>query len=203
MKKTITEEENSPKDQSISTPEIKLSKRSSTLGSYKKQSTLEGIVEEDIEDCFYGKTFLSKEGEISARPLLEKNIICLYFSAYWCPPCRNFTPFLAEFYHEIKKNHSDFEIIFVSRDKDQNQFEKYYKTMPWLAIPFRDPRINIFQQHFNIKGIPTLVVLGKNGEKICFDGRSEVILYDYAAYNRWMSVNLSVVKEVEEDEMDD
>lgn len=177
-------------------------KRSDTLGSYSKMKTIEGI-EEEIEECFYGKTFLSKEGEITARPLLTKNIICLYFSAYWCPPCRTFTPFLTEFYKEILKKNNDFEIIFVSRDKDQDQFDLYYSQMPWLAIPYNDPRIKIFQKHFTIKRIPSLIVLGRNGEKICYDGRSEVVLYDFEAYERWKNVELAVVKEEEEEEEED
>lgn len=74
--------------------------------------------------------------------------------------------------------------------------------MPWLAIPFNDPRINIFQSHFSLTKIPTLMVLGRNGEQICPDGRSEVVLYDYSAYDRWKSVKLEVVKEEEEEELE-
>lgn len=184
------------------TSELQLTNEASSitnLGSYKKQNTMERK-EEEIEECFFGKTFLSKKGQETARSLMDKNIVCLYFSAYWCPPCRNFTPFLAEFYKEVRKQHSDFEIIFVSRDKDESQFKIYYEKMPWLAIPYNDPRIKIFQKHFTIKGIPTLVVLGKNGEKICYDGRQEVVIYDLEAYNRWKNIKLDVAKEDEDDE---
>ena len=31
-----------------------------------------------------------------------------------------------------------FEIIFVSSDKDEAQFDGYYDEMPWLALPFED-----------------------------------------------------------------
>ncbi|KAJ8977012.1 hypothetical protein NQ317_018383 [Molorchus minor] len=40
-----------------------------------------------------------------------------YFSANWCPPCRAFTPQLAETYRIIKKKEPGFEIIFVSSDR--------------------------------------------------------------------------------------
>lgn len=64
--------------------------------------------------------------------------IGLYYSAHWCPPCRKFTPMLAEFYKKLKGSDKgkDFEIIFVSSDADDNAFNDYYKEMPWLALKF-------------------------------------------------------------------
>lgn len=62
-------------------------------------------------------------------------MICLCFSASWCPPCHQFTPILAEFYnkHHIDKN---FEIVFVSGDQSEQQFQEYFAEMPWLAVSF-------------------------------------------------------------------
>ena len=34
--------------------------------------------------------------------LADKKLIGFYFSAHWCPPCRLFTPVLAEFYNVSK-----------------------------------------------------------------------------------------------------
>ena len=64
----------------------------------------------------------------------------LYFSAHWCPPCRSFTPQLAKFYTDFKKEHpSDFEIVFISCDNDEDSFKSYFKEMPWLSLPFDSP----------------------------------------------------------------
>ena len=67
-------------------------------------------------------------------------VIGLYFSAHWCPPCRAFTPQLAEFYKTIKasKNGDLFDIVFISSDKDESSFNDYFKSMPWKSLPFSD-----------------------------------------------------------------
>merc|ERR1711939_610371 len=60
--------------------------------------------------------------------------IGIYFSAHWCPPCRGFTPKLAEFYKDGLKD--KMEIFFVSSDRDQASFDEYFAEMPWQALPF-------------------------------------------------------------------
>ncbi len=59
----------------------------------------------------------SKLGEQAPAAIGGKHLL-LYFSASWCPPCKMFTPLLAEWYTKKKKEGKvDFEIIFVSSDK--------------------------------------------------------------------------------------
>ena len=47
-----------------------------------------------------GQQLLKKSGAVvdADQALAGKKIICFYFSAQWCPPCKAFTPVLAEFY---------------------------------------------------------------------------------------------------------
>lgn len=57
------------------------------------------------------------------------------FLAHWCPPCRGFTPQLVDFYNKYREE-KNFEIIFVSLDNDDRQFQEYYDQMPWLYFDF-------------------------------------------------------------------
>jgi nucleoredoxin len=47
-----------------------------------------------------------------------------------CPPCKSFTPILADFYN---LNKDDMEIIFLSSDRDEESFSGYFAKMPWLS----------------------------------------------------------------------
>ncbi len=75
---------------------------------------------------FFGDNFIdNQEKQFDATSLEHKKLIGLYYSAHWCPPCRNFTPVLIDFYHQVKKLHPhDFEVIFLSCDQSLEQFNK-------------------------------------------------------------------------------
>jgi len=37
-------------------------------------------------------------------------------------------------YEALKEAEKDFEIIFVSSDRSENEFNEYHSTMPWPAV---------------------------------------------------------------------
>ncbi len=88
----------------------------------------------------------------------------LYFSAQWCPPCRMFTPKLVDWYKKIKAEHPNFELVFVSGDRDEASMQKYIKDdkMPWPVVAY-DKRQNELFQKYASEGIPYLVLIGKDG----------------------------------------
>jgi len=127
----------------------------------------------------FGKTLLSKEGEVATKDTLagKKNIM-VYFSAHWCPPCRGFTPQLAQAYKDSPLAGTDVAVIFVSSDKDQAGFDEYYGEMPWLALPFdqRDIKGKLSEK-FGVEGIPMLIVLDDKGQLVTPDGRAKYQKY--------------------------
>ena len=101
----------------------------------------------------------------------------LYFSAHWCPPCRGFTPKLAEVYTAIKGTGKSLEIVFVSSDRDDVAFDSYHKEMPWLALPFAERALKqTLSKRFKVSGIPSLVLVdGATGQVLSKDGRSVIV----------------------------
>ncbi|KAL1502490.1 hypothetical protein ABEB36_007625 [Hypothenemus hampei] len=99
-----------------------------------------------------------------------------YFSAHWCPPCKAFTPHLAEVYTVIRKREPNFEIIFISSDRSAESYGAYMESMPWLAVPFQQASVRAeLAQLYGIRGIPTLLLLDSNGHVITMDARSEIV----------------------------
>jgi nucleoredoxin len=91
----------------------------------------------------------------------------LYFSAHWCPPCRMFTPKLVEWYNEFKAKHPDFELVFVSSDRDHAAMEEYMKgdKMPWPAVVYDKAQSEMFRK-FSSQGIPYLVLIDNDGKAL-------------------------------------
>ena len=56
--------------------------------------------------------------------LKDVDVVALYFSASWCPPCKIFSPLLREFYTAAAKKNG-LEVVYVSSDKDVPSFEEY------------------------------------------------------------------------------
>lgn len=100
-------------------------------------------------------------------------MIGIYFSAHWCPPCRGFTPELVKTYNELKAAGKNFEVVFVSWDKDENSFKEYYSEMPWLALPFVERDLSKdLGAALEVNGIPTLCLYKPDGTQITKDGRT-------------------------------
>jgi len=107
-----------------------------------------------------GPQVLTKGGMVNTREALQKKTaIMLYFSAHWCPPCRQFTPRLVQ---AAALAPPELAIIFVSRDQDQQSFLQYYSIMPWFALPFGSNSQRTLDSVFNVRGIPTVVILDAN-----------------------------------------
>jgi len=123
-----------------------------------------------------GDKLMTASGTVSTATALDgKKAVGLYFSAHWCPPCRGFTPKLAEWYTASLKA-KGLEVVFVSSDRDESQFKDYFGEQPWLALPFeaRDLKAKLSKK-FKVNGIPSFVILdGETAETITADGREAV-----------------------------
>ncbi|XP_067650259.1 paxillin-like isoform X1 [Haliotis asinina] len=136
-----------------------------------------------FHDVMKGKLLHDKE-EIDAS-ILQGKVVGLYFSAHWCPPCRHFTPELLRLYEKLREDGKSFEVVFVSSDRSADSFEQYYSTMPWLALPFGDPRVHYLTTQFGIAGIPSLILIDEKGNVITLNGRSSLLTDKTGAEFPW------------------
>jgi len=145
------------------------------LGTSTEPSPVGVVAADHWATDLFGDIILTKNGKKSTKEVVSgKKAVLVYFSAHWCPPCRGFTPVLAEAYKKHSAN--DVEIVFVSSDQDQSSFDSYFAQMPWMAVPFadRDQKSKISTK-FDVKGIPMLVVLnGETGKVVSLNGRGDL-----------------------------
>ncbi len=129
-------------------------------------------------------TILNNEGKEVDASVLGNKIVGIYFSAKWCPPCRGFTPTLVEFRDQ---NSKDFEVVFVSSDRSQEDQLKYMKEygMKWYTLPHRSDAANALAEKFQVRGIPSLVIVDAKGKTVSKNGRSEVSQNPKGALAGW------------------
>lgn len=134
--------------------------------------------------------------ELQRTEALKDKYVMLYFSAHWCPPCKRFTPELAKTYAAIKAQRSDMELVFVSGDRSKEAFNEYFGEMPWLALPFDQQRYKALSSHFEVSGIPTLVVLSPEGKVITTKGRAAASADPEGKEFPWLPKPVNSVEEV-------
>jgi nucleoredoxin len=121
------------------------------------------------------KTVNGEKQEVKTADALGGKVYALYFSAHWCPPCRGFTPKLAETYTMLESRGQPFEIVFVSSDKGQDEFDEYFGEHPWAAVKYEERAVkDALSKTFKVSGIPSLAIIDSDGTVITTDGRSAV-----------------------------
>ena len=153
----------------------------------------------NIESLYRGKKVTGRE-KVPVKSIDgEGKVVGLYFSAFWCPPCRDFTPKLIQWYKKLvgKLGPNKFEIVYITCDRNSENFDEHFDSMPWLTLSYSEGAlqaslINVLTCHvrihtlfyciifpqkklsdrFQVTGIPTLVMVdAANGRLITKAGR--------------------------------
>ncbi len=97
----------------------------------------------------------------------------IYQSASWCKPCSLFTPKLVEFYNHNNTAYKNFEVIFISHDRNEEEMKNYMinANMPWSAVKLSErEKMDIMRKirnnHISMPGIPALFIFNDKGEQV-------------------------------------
>ena len=102
-------------------------------------------------------------------------LLLVYVSKHDCPPCREFTPMLAELYREMNESGMVFEVVFVSGDATTEAYTEYLGEMPWPALPHKDPRIKAIAKRFQVKGVPRLIALNAKTAEVIHESAVAIV----------------------------
>jgi thiol-disulfide isomerase/thioredoxin len=128
--------------------------------------------------------FLHNKELISSDILTKVNVIGLLFSASWCPPCQSLEKDLINFYTEINKNEKVFEIIQISNEKTEKEFDESANN-PWLYVPFNDGFMYELVEDYNVKHLPTFIIVNKERTILSEKGRKDFIDLGSRAFEKW------------------
>lgn len=74
----------------------------------------------------------------ASRALSDARVVALYFSAHWCPPCRQFTPLLRRAFQQARAagRASRTALVFVSSDRSEAEQLSYMREAhgDWPAV---------------------------------------------------------------------
>ncbi|KAM0833756.1 hypothetical protein ACQ4PT_064089 [Festuca glaucescens] len=123
----------------------------------------------------------------------------LYFSAHGCAPCVKFTARLAAIYGNLKGKSEDFEVVYIPMDKEEDGYLRSCGDMPWLALPYDGASSRALARYFDVREIPTLVVIGPDGKTVTREGRYLVNLYFDMAFP-FTDEQIRMLQELEDEE---
>lgn len=137
-------------------------------------TTQAGVINNRLE----GNLIQLKDGNITQVPggsLSNKTVFAFFYSAHWCPPCRQFTPSLAATYTELLKKYPHFELVFASSDRSKKDMHEYmaWGKMNYPALDFDVVTAFDFVQKNSARGIPYLVVLDSDGNELAGKGTTD------------------------------
>lgn len=150
-------------------PELKLAQAPSTTPSAPAVAQAPAG---RVAAALSGKLVSVQNGKLAPVPAADikgARYIALYYSAKWCPPCRAFTPDLAKSYQEIKAQHPEFELVFVSSDEDAAAMADYMSSygMGFPGVKFEQRRsIRALERPDHERGIPNLVFMDADGKEL-------------------------------------
>lgn len=122
-----------------------------------------------------GQQLLTKSGlQATPQALGASRAVAFYFSASWCPPCRQFTPKLVQAMNAAPN--CGLTVVFASQDRDEGSFLEYYSHQPWLAIPYGAMQRQNLMSVYGVRGIPQVVVVdAANGNTLSASARDDIM----------------------------
>lgn len=148
----------------------------------------EQLAEANLPGMYRRLTLLGKPMEISGTLLngepvdwesYRGKVVLVDFWATWCAPCRAEIPNVLEMYEAY--HDKGFDVLGVSLDATPEAAEKYVadNKLPWSSIfpKNEDERewSNPLVGYYGISGIPTAILVGKDGKVVNMNARGPVL----------------------------
>jgi len=137
------------------------------------------------QDLIHVRLLQSKNGPVGVSTLNGK-FVALYFGGSWCPACISYYPKLIKAYNAVKAaGHDNFEIVFISSDRDETAFNHYFEKHPWLAVPYAARYVKKeLSSKWNVTRIPTIMFLDGDAKVYEEDGYNKILKPENFPWNQ-------------------
>jgi nucleoredoxin len=152
-----------------------------------------GILEPEppasLQELFGTVLYKADGSSVGIEAVGGKALVAIYFSARGCPACGAFTPLLLNAYGDLQEAGRSFEVVLVSFESSAQDMFTYMADlgMPWLAVPFGGEKAQALTRRYDVRWIPTLVVVDSQGRTVSVTGREEVAAKGAGAYDDWLA----------------
>jgi len=142
-----------------------------------------------LPELFGDQLFLADGSPVGVGALANTPLIGIYFASPGCPACGAFNPILRDAYDQMKEDGKPFEVVLVTLGVTESaMFDYMVETgMLWLALSSQGTHANALAHRYDIRWVPTVIIIDGAGNTISVTGREEVTRSGAAAYEAWLA----------------
>ncbi|KAM6971825.1 nucleoredoxin-like protein 1 [Aplochiton taeniatus] len=122
----------------------------------------------------------------------QNRIVLLFFGSAECKRCRDFTPTLKDFFKHLKdlayiERSAQFVLVYISVDQSEEHLECLLKELPkkCLFLTNDDPYRRELRATFEVKDVPTVVVMRPDGSVLSQNAAEEISSLGTDCYHNW------------------
>ncbi|XP_057700212.1 nucleoredoxin-like protein 1 [Corythoichthys intestinalis] len=133
---------------------------------------------------------LDTEQEIAIR--LQNRILMLLFASAACGRCQQFAPKLGDFFKRLTDEFyvdrsAQLVLLYISLDQSEEHQVNFLKVLPkkCLFLAYEDPYRRELEDMFNVKELPTVVVLRPDCSVLIPNAVDEILRLGPDCYRNW------------------
>ncbi|XP_061625470.1 nucleoredoxin-like protein 1 isoform X4 [Phyllopteryx taeniolatus] len=133
---------------------------------------------------------LDTEHEIAIR--LQNRILMLFFASAACDRCQEFAPKLGDFFTRLTDEFyvdrsAQLVLLYISLDKSEGHQNDFLQELPkkCLFLTYEDPYRRQLEDKFNVKELPTVVVLRPDCSVLIPNAVDEILRLGPDCYSNW------------------
>ncbi len=142
-----------------------------------------------LSDLFGTQLFTADGTSVGLAGMDSAELMGVYFASLGCPACGAFNPILVDAYNQWSVQGKSFEVVLVTAGVSLADLLEYMgdSNMPWRAVSPQSNKANSLIQRYNVRWVPTLVILDRALNTISLTGREDLVQAGTAIYETWLA----------------